>query len=93
MPCCVGVSFRGARYHRTLLSGVHQTIVAENNMEQLVGIVTFDTAAKVKATIDYPVISDFGLRLSNINLGEKRYKDIVSYGSGCGATSVGTTFK
>jgi hypothetical protein len=72
---------------------VHQTIVAENNMEQLVGIVTFDTAAKVKATIDYPVISDFGLRLSNINLGEKRYKEIVSYGSGCGATSVGTTFK
>lgn len=108
MPCCVGVNLRGARNHTTLLSGVHQTVVAENNMEELVAIVTFDTAAKVKATIvDHPMNSDakistqrparvrnnFGLCLSNINLGEKRYKEIVSYGSGCGATSVGTTFK
>ena len=107
MPCCVGVNLRGARNHTTLLSGVHQTVVAENNMEELVAIVTFDTAATVKATIDHPMNSDakistqrparvrnnFGLCLSNINLGEKRYKEIVSYGSGCGATSVGTTFK
>jgi hypothetical protein len=107
VPCCVGVNLRGARNHTTLLSGVHQTVVAENNMEELVAIVTFDTAAKVKATIDHPMNSDakistqrparvrnnFGLCLSNINLGEKRYKEIVSYGSGCGATSVGTTFK
>jgi hypothetical protein len=28
---------------------VHQTVVAENNMEELVAIVTFDTAATVKA--------------------------------------------
>ena len=107
VPCCVGVNLRGARNHTTLLSGVHQTVVAENNMEELVAIVTFDTAATVKATIDHPMNSDakistqrparvrnnFGLCLSNLNLGEKRYKEIVSYGSGCGATSVGTTFK
>ena len=58
MPCCVGVNFRGAGNHTTLLSGVHQTVVAENNMETLVAIVTFDTAAKVQATIDHPMNSD-----------------------------------
>jgi len=107
VPCWVGVNFRGARNHTTLLSGVHQTIVAENNMEKLVGIITFDTAAKVKVTIDHPLNNDakintqrparlrnnFGQCKGNINIGEKRYKEIVSYGSGCGARSVGTTFK
>ena len=73
VPCCVGVNLRGARNHTTLLSGVHQTVVAENNMEELVAIVTFDTAAKVKATIDHPMNSDAKistvLRVCEITLG------------------------
>ena len=105
VPCWVGVNYRGMRNHTTLLSGVHDTFVTDNDMQTMVATVVFDAASKFKPTFDYPlnnngIVSTIRPARARNNFGkllrvieEGRLREIVTYDSGCGATSVGTTYK
>jgi hypothetical protein len=90
-----------------MLSGVDNAFVQSNDLGQLLAQTTFEAAANFKPTVDHPlnfngIISslrprrarnNFGLIKREFKLGDHLYQEIVSYGSGCGATSVGTTYK
>jgi len=106
--CWPLVSFNGMRKTTSrLFSGVDNTFVVDNNLSDLVAHVTFEAAANFKETVDHP--KNFGAIISTMrpararnNYGRlerkkyclnKLYEEIASYGSGCGSTSVGSTFK
>jgi len=90
-----------------LFSGVDTTFVMDNNLEELVAGVTFMAAANFKPTVDHPMACDpiintqrpararnnYGLVQHQFSHGDKLYYKMSSYGSGCGAASVGTTYK
>jgi hypothetical protein len=90
-----------------MISGVNDSFLDDNNLHSLAAIVTFDAATNFKVTVDYPrnfdaIVSakrpararnNYGELLRDLTCGGKLYKHIISYGSGCGATSVGTTYK
>ena len=90
-----------------MFSGVDNTFVSTNALGQLLAYTTFEAAGNFKPTVDYPmnfkgiisstrprrVRNNYGLVKKEFKSGGHLYQEIVSYGSGCGATSVGTTYK
>ena len=107
--CWPNVNFRGMRSTTSkLLSGVDNAFAQNNDLGDLLASVTFEAAAMLKPTVDYPrgfnaiistlrparIRNNFGDTVNEeIKVGDHFYQEIVSYGSGCGATSVGTTHK
>mmetsp|Transcript_31471 Transcript_31471/g.47171 ORF Transcript_31471/g.47171 Transcript_31471/m.47171 type:complete len:370 (+) Transcript_31471:345-1454(+) len=99
VPCWVGVNYRGMRNHTTLLSGVHETIVAENHMQTLVASVVFDAVANIKAANDNS--KNFDAQAGTIRawtnyrecLEEKVCKETIGCGSRCSPTRDGSTHK
>ena len=105
--CWPLVNFSGMRSSK-LLSGVDNTFVQNNDLGDLLACVTFEAAAMFKPTVDHPLGFDaiistcrprrarnnYGDTVNEeIKVGDHFYQEIVSYGSGCGASSVGTTYK
>lgn len=87
------------RNHTTLLSGVHETIVAENHMQTLVASVVFDAVANIKAANDNS--KNFDAQAGTIRawtnyrecLEEKVCKETIGCGSRCSPTRDGSTHK
>ena len=105
--CWPNVNFRGMSSSK-LLSGVDNAFVQNNDLSELLAHVTFEAAAMFKPTVDHPLGFDaiistrrprrarnnYGDTVNEeIKVGDHFYQEIVSYGSGCGASSVGTTYK
>eukprot|EP00577_Skeletonema_sp_RCC1716_P032127 CAMPEP_0113437258 /NCGR_PEP_ID=MMETSP0013_2-20120614/37322_1 /TAXON_ID=2843 ORGANISM="Skeletonema costatum, Strain 1716" /NCGR_SAMPLE_ID=MMETSP0013_2 /ASSEMBLY_ACC=CAM_ASM_000158 /LENGTH=341 /DNA_ID=CAMNT_0000327905 /DNA_START=154 /DNA_END=1176 /DNA_ORIENTATION=- /assembly_acc=CAM_ASM_000158 len=88
-----------------LLSGVNNSFITDNNLHDLVSTFMFEAVSNFKVTVDFPlnnggIIStmrpararnNYGLKLDEFHRNGTLYKEIVSYGTGSGATSVGTT--
>mmetsp|Transcript_15495 Transcript_15495/g.31387 ORF Transcript_15495/g.31387 Transcript_15495/m.31387 type:complete len:100 (+) Transcript_15495:235-534(+) len=86
-----------------LLSGVNNSFITDNNLHDLVSTFMFEAVSNFKVTVDFPlnnggIIStmrpararnNYGLKLDEFHRNGTLYKEIVSYGTGSGATSVG----
>lgn len=107
VPCWPDVSYRGMKSSK-IFSGVENNFISQHGLGDLVSNIAFSAAANFMATVDFPMNFDKGYvstqrrarcrtNYGNINerfihRGQTFYK-MYSYGSGTGASSVGTTPK
>ncbi len=104
--CWPLVKFNGMRSSK-LLSGVCDNFAVDHNLADLVASIVSKASSDFKATVDFPmncnaVIStqrpararnNFGTVVNDTYHGNTLFQEIVSYGSGSGAVSVGSTHK
>eukprot|EP00986_Skeletonema_menzelii_P010920 scaffold5466_cov108-Skeletonema_menzelii.AAC.4 len=106
--CWPLIKFSGMRsISSKLFSGVDNEVLSSNDACELLLAAVQEAADNFQATVDYPKNiggflstqrparsrNNYGTVVRSFNVNNRKYEEIVSYGSGCGATSVGTTQK
>lgn len=107
VPCWPDVSYRGMKSSK-IFSGVENNFISKHGLDDLVSDIVFSAAANFLATVDFPMNFDNGYvstqrkarcRTNYGDINEEityrghTYYKMYSYGSGTGASSVGTTPK